>query len=433
MHSGDRIEIEASALDEEDGVALLDGFEVRVPNLWPGERALVRIEHVGKARKDGPRRAYGRVLEVLKRSPARVLPACRKHEMRDGHCTGCPWMVASLDAQRAEKAARLAREYGFEVGEVVASPDALGYRWSSKRVARRASGPVHLGSFRRGSHQLADMADCLVDHPDIAACAREVAEQASRVGMETYDERTRRGDLRYVWLKTDGRGAVLVTLITAREESRAPELAAALTTAAGVAWSVQSGEGNAVRGASATVLSGVASIAVELCGQRVEVGPLGFLQPNPRAAELCYRDLCGDVRAERCFDLYAGVGVTTAVLAASCGRVTACESNAESAAQLGAPAQTVEAFLASAIAVDDVPGAVIANPPRAGMGAAVCAHLAALAARGLEALRIMSCGPAALRRDIDALAGAFHLERVRAYDTLPHTPHVELVAHLRRR
>ncbi len=433
MHGGERIEIHASALDEEDAVATHDGFEVRVPNLLPGERALVRIEHIGKARQDGPRRAYGRVLEIVDRSPARVLPPCRMHEVRDGHCSGCPWMVASPEAQRAEKRARLARDFGFEVGEVVPSPDALGYRWSSKRVARRAQGPVRLGSFRRGSQQLADMSGCLVDHPDIAACAREVAEQASRVGVETYDERTRRGDLRYVWLKTDGRGAVLVTLITAREQSRAPELAAALERAAGVAWSVQPGEGNALRGANATVLRGAASIAVELCGQRVEVGPLGFLQPNPRAAELCYRDLCGEVRAERCFDLYAGAGVTTALLAATSGRVSACEANPESAERLGAPAQAVDAFLAAAAAAGDVPDLVIANPPRAGMGPDVCRQLGAFAARGLAEVRVMSCSPAALRRDVDALAAAFTLERVRAYDTLPHTPHVELVAHLRRR
>jgi len=56
-----------------------------------------------------------------------------------------------------------------------------------------------------------------------------------------------------------------------------------------------------------------------------------------------------------------------------------------------------------------------------------------LAAAGLAELRIMSCGPAGLRSDIDRLAPAFELSSLRAYDTLPHTPHVELVATLHAR
>jgi len=42
----------------------------------------------------------------------------------------------------------------------------------------------------------------------------------------------------------------------------------------------------------------------------------------------------------------------------------------------------------------------------------------------------MSCGPAALARDIEALTagGAYVLRSLRAFDTLPQTPHVELVA-----
>jgi tRNA/tmRNA/rRNA uracil-C5-methylase (TrmA/RlmC/RlmD family) len=73
------------------------------------------------------------------------------------------------------------------------------------------------------------------------------------------------------------------------------------------------------------------------------------------------------------------------------------------------------------------PDLVIANPPRKGLGAEVCAALRQL--RAAE-LRIMSCGPQALARDLQALAGAYQLVELRAFDTLPQTPHVELVASL---
>jgi tRNA/tmRNA/rRNA uracil-C5-methylase (TrmA/RlmC/RlmD family) len=42
----------------------------------------------------------------------------------------------------------------------------------------------------------------------------------------------------------------------------------------------------------------------------------------------------------------------------------------------------------------------------------------------------MSCGPAGLAKDIVALASAYRVESLRAYDTLPQTPHVELIVKL---
>jgi 23S rRNA (uracil1939-C5)-methyltransferase len=339
-------------------------------------------------------------------------------------------MVLDVERQRQEKRRMLRDHHGLVVDEVRSGPSALGYRWSSKRVARSYGGRMHLGSFRRDSHQFADMAGCLVDHPDVAAAAIAVADAATRLGIEAWDERQNAGDLRYVWLKTNGRGDVFVTLVTASSRTRAHELADALDGMTGIAWSVQGTPGNAMRGAEATLLRGRATIDVELAGRRVEVGPLGFLQPNPLVAELAYHDLCANPPGGLAFDLYAGAGITTALLTVGSDAVMACEAYAESAAGLGARPETAEAFLQRTFDEGLAPRLVVANPPRSGLGDAVCDALVGFAARGLLELRLMSCGPAALRRDLDRLASAFTLVELRAYDTLPHTPHVELVAKL---
>lgn len=320
--------------------------------------------------------------------------------------------------------------HALVVDEVIRGRSDVGYRWSSKRVARSRDGRLVLGSFRRGSHRVADMEECLVDHPDIASAARHISGVASYLGIEAWDERTGEGDLRYVCFKTNGRGDVLVTLISGTDRSRMPELAAELEGFAGIAWSVQADTGNAIRGGDARLLRGVPSIEVELAEQRVAVGPLGFLQPNPEVASLAYRELCDVPASELVFDLYAGAGVTTALLSRRAQKVLTCESNPESAAGLGARAETVEVFLARGLEEGLAPRVVVANPPRSGMGPEVCRALKAFARRGLQELRLMSCGPAGLRRDLDDLSPAFELVSLRAYDTLPHTPHVELVAKL---
>ena len=46
-------------------------------------------------------------------------------------------------------------------------------------------------------------------------------------------------------------------------------------------------------------------------------------------------------------------------------------------------------------------------------------------------VHVMSCNPATLRADLDRLAPGYELDFLRGYDTLPQTPHVEVVAWLR--
>ncbi|MGB5547771.1 MAG: hypothetical protein WBM74_14455, partial [Polyangiales bacterium] len=45
-------------------------------------------------------------------------------------------------------------------------------------------------------------------------------------------------------------------------------------------------------------------------------------------------------------------------------------------------------------------------------------------------IHVMACGPGGLAKDIAALAEGYRLQSLRAYDTLPQTPHVELIAKL---
>jgi tRNA/tmRNA/rRNA uracil-C5-methylase (TrmA/RlmC/RlmD family) len=135
-----------------------------------------------------------------------------------------------------------------------------------------------------------------------------------------------------------------------------------------------------------------------------------------------YEHLVDGIGGERVFDLYAGSGATTRRLEAAVGEVVPCESHPEAASSLGIEAETVEDFLARHT---DGPDAVVANPPRKGLGAAVTTELLRLRPARIH---VMACGPAGLAKDIAALAGGYRLESLQAYDTLPQTPHVELIA-----
>lgn len=412
VREGDLISVEVRGLlPTGEGTA----GRVRVPGAFPGELVAARVDHVGK------NATFATLREVTKPREGRRLPPCLRHsDVEDGRCTGCPLMSLEETGQRALLREMLREQYGLEVGEVIAAPEALGYRWSSKRIAFGGPGNLRLGSFVRGTHQPADMKGFLVDHPLIAAAADEIAAVARQLEIGAHHEQRRQVGLRAVWLRTNG-AQVLATLVTSDPEARPlRQLAQELTRCDGIARSFHGGAGNALRGFQAERLRGIDSLEVH--GARV--GALGFLQPNPGVAEMIYDDLVEGMGAGRVFDLYAGAGATTRRLRALGREVTACEAHPEGADALGVEPETAEAFLARQ---KEGPSSVVANPPRKGLGTQVTDQLLRLQP---SRIHIMSCGPAGLARDIAALGQSYRLESLRAYDTLPQTPHVELVAKL---
>ena len=421
---GDVVEVTGEALAKSGAaVAHVDSRVVHIAGLLPGERADARIVHVGR------QRSHAALVAIAKPLAGRRKPLCAHQGHGQDSCSGCPLMVAEEPLQRRLKREALAL-VGIDVGEVVAGDSSTAYRWSAKRVVAGAAGLIRLGSWRRDSHEIADMDDCQVDHPDIVACAAELKSVATAQGIVPYDEAKGAGDLRYVWLKTDGAGSVLVTLVTADRQTQVHGLAEALTRASGVAWCVQPTEGNAIRSDDVVHLCGVERLSITLAGMTVEVGPLGFLQPNPAVAALAYRALVDHPPGRLALDLYAGAGVTTRLLRERFEAVRACEAYPESALALGVEAMTSERFLQDVVAAEVAPDLIVANPPRAGLGERVCALLDQLAARATCALHVMSCEPRSMARDISRL-NHFDLLSAEAFDTLPQTMHVEVVCKLR--
>jgi 23S rRNA (uracil1939-C5)-methyltransferase len=434
MKPGDTITVMAEGLSRHgDGVGTVEGVEVHAAGLLPGETGDVTLDYVSRQRP----RAHGAVVHRRSTHPGRREPPCENH----GRCNGCPAMDMALEHQRQLKQLELEEQYGLKVDRLVAPDgDGLGYRWSSKRVFAGERGEIVLGSYMRGTHNVADMSGCLVDHPDIVAACDELLEVCNALGAEPYDEIDEYGDLRYAWFKTDGQGQVLLTIVTAEPQCAVVgAIAERLRIPVGVAWGVNSRRGNDMRGTTVRPLRGRQLLCIDFGGAEVHVGPLGFLQPNPRAAALAYRDLVrvpagGLVHGRVALDLYAGAGVTTSFLRRHFQQVLASESYPDSARGLGIAPELVEDFLARFLA--DPRGRhrsvdlVVANPPRGGMGPTVCDQLNRLEA---PRLHVMSCGPASLTEDLRRLTGpdgAYRMMGARAFDTLPQTSHIEVVVWL---
>lgn len=134
-------------------------------------------------------------------------------------------------------------------------------------------------------------------------------------------------------------------------------------------------------------------------------------------------------------DLYAGVGLFSAVLSREFDRLIAVESSQQSSTDLAynvpgnvkAVRAKVEEYLKNSHPRADL---VVVDPPRGGLGQRVARSVADL---GAPAVTYVSCDPATLARDLVVLLGAgYRVEQAHLVDLFPQTFHLETVLHLKR-
>jgi tRNA/tmRNA/rRNA uracil-C5-methylase (TrmA/RlmC/RlmD family) len=370
-------------------VARHEGRVVFVRHALPGERVRARVTEGD----EGSKFLRADAVAVLDASPDRVEPPCPF--AGPGRCGGCDFQHVSLEAQRrlkadvvAEQLRRLARLDVDVVVEPVPGDD-TGLGWRT-RVQFAVDDGGRAGLRRHRSDRVEPVDRCRIAHPGLPEAT------------------TRR------W---PGRESV-----------------EAIVSAAGEAMLVETALDGTVSG-NAQVLH------EEAAGRAFEVTGSGFWQVHPGAAEVLVRAVLGALEprpGERALDLYSGVGLFSAFLAAhvgSSGSVVAVESDpaavADAARNLAGLSNVepvvdrVERALRRG-RLGDACDLVVLDPPRVGARREVVEGIVALAPR---AVAYVACDPGALARDVATFAEqGYRLVRLRAFDLFPMTHHVECVA-----
>jgi 23S rRNA (uracil1939-C5)-methyltransferase len=273
-----------------------------------------------------------------------------------------------------------------------------------------------------------------------------------RLAVAPFDEVKRTGVVRYVVLRANTRGEVLVAVVSGRSGWReGPALAAELLSqtpaVVGVVEQVNDHPGNVLFGmAPLRLLAGRDTLTENVAGVSVEVPPQAFLQVNREVAALAYRAIRDAAAARaplgRLVDVYAGVGgISFTLAAANLGsELYAIEENPHATGS-GARAMQDMAIAATSpmTKINFVTGAaetaapllpnadlVVLNPPRAGVSSAL---LTALAAARPRLAIYLSCNPDSLARDLAVLVGGGRrIASLVPFDMLPHTAHIEALA-----
>ncbi len=173
-----------------------------------------------------------------------------------------------------------------------------------------------------------------------------------------------------------------------------------------------------------------------------QVSAGAFFQVNRYLIDELVSVVADDARGEVALDLYAGVGLFSAVLAENFHHIFNVEASQTAhadcvqnvPANVKAVAARTEDYLRSEYLksrrMRTRPDLVVLDPPRSGAGKGVIRSLAELAVRRI---RYVSCDPATLARDVaPLLAAGYHIEETHLFDLFPETFHIESVMLLAR-
>ena len=164
-----------------------------------------------------------------------------------------------------------------------------------------------------------------------------------------------------------------------------------------------------VQSDSTEILFGKDYFYEEVLGLRFRITPFSFFQTNSLGAEVLYgtaREMLGDVRSKKVYDLYSGTGTIAQILAPVAGNAIGVEivEEAVEAARENAAANGLTncEFLAGDVlkVLDDLtehPDVIIPDPPRDGVHPKALPKITAYRA---DKILYISCKPTSLARDL---------------------------------
>jgi 23S rRNA (uracil1939-C5)-methyltransferase len=388
-----------------DGVGRLpDGKTVFVPRTAPGD--LVEVTGL----REHKRFARARLGRVLEPSPHRVEPRC-PHYVHD-ECGGCQLQHVDNETQLASRrsfvgdALRRIAKRAVPDPPIVPSEKTYDYRTKLTLHVKSEGHRIGLYRFDRPD-QIFDLIWCHITVPELMELWQSIRKLRALLPSS----------LQQVVLRLDRRGGrhLLVRVGSGEVWSGADRLYRELGrngTPATIWWQPEGGAPRAMAG------SGEAFPATVFEQIHPEMGD--------RVREFAVEQL-GEVSGRRVWDLYAGIGETTAQLVGRGAIVESVELDRRAVAEAdarGPAARRLAGRVEDLLGKLQRPDRVITNPPRTGMDERVATELERVRPARLV---YISCDPATLARDLLRLEH-FQLVSVQAFDLFPQTTHVETVA-----
>ncbi|ELY4774695.1 23S rRNA (uracil(747)-C(5))-methyltransferase RlmC [Cronobacter turicensis] len=361
-----------------------------------------------------------------------------------GRCRSCQWIEQPLDTQLAAKMTDLRTLLADlpvgEWGAPVSGPEQA-FRNKAKMVVSGSVEKPLLGMLHRDGTPV-DLTECPLYPASFYTVFAAIKPFIARAGLTPYNVARKRGELKYLLLTQSTLDGGLMLRFVLRSKEKLEQLRAALPALLAqlpqlkvVTANIQPVHMAIMEGDEEIWLTAQQALAENFNDVPLWIRPQSFFQTNPTVASALYataRDWVRALPVNHMWDLFCGVGGFGLHCATPEMTLTGIEIAPEAIASARASAQALGLRNVHFQALDStdfatgqqaVPDLVLVNPPRRGIGEALCEYLSRMAPRYMV---YSSCNAQTMAKDIKQLPG-YRIARVQLFDMFPHTAHYEVL------
>lgn len=361
-----------------------------------------------------------------------------------GRCRSCQWLEQPVSQQLAAKMADLQQLLSSSTVEEWCAPVSgpeTGFRNKAKMVVSGSVEKPLLGMLHRdGTPE--DLCDCPLYPASFAPIFTALKPFIARAGLTPYNVARKRGELKYLLLTESQLDGGMMLRFVLRSDAKLEQLRAALPWLQAqlpqlkvISVNIQPVHMAIMEGEQEIFLTDQQALAERFNDVPLWIRPQSFFQTNPTVASALYataRDWVRALPVQHMWDLFCGVGGFGLHCATPDMQLTGIEIAPEaiacakqSAAELGLQNLHFQALDSTQFATDQgsVPELVLVNPPRRGIGKALCDYLSDMAP---PFIIYSSCNAQSMAKDFSHLAD-YRVVRVQLFDMFPHTAHYEVL------
>ncbi|KIO36582.1 23S rRNA (uracil(747)-C(5))-methyltransferase RlmC [Shewanella sp. cp20] len=366
-------------------------------------------------------------------------------------CLSCRHIETPLNEQVAAKTATLeALLKDLPVAQwlpPVVGPES-GFRNKAKMVVLGAAHEPILGLVSP-SGEAVSLCDCSLYPQDMQQLLHRLERFVRQAGIPPYRVDKAKGELKFILLtRSQVRGEYMLRFVMRsqqaipRIERELPALLAEHPEIKVVSVNLQPVHMAILEGEEEIFLTEATRLEEEFNQVPLYIRPKSFFQTHPEVAAKLYqsaREWTRELAPKSIWDLFCGVGGFGLHCASKEVALTGIEIEAEAIACAKMSAETLgltnvrftaldSTSFASDSRGEDKPDLIIVNPPRRGIGEALCHSLSEFAPK---AILYSSCNPKTLAKDLHVISG-YRVTKVQLFDMFPHTDHFEVLVMLQR-
>ena len=426
---------------EGEGIAKINDFTIFIPGAIKGEKVKILIVKVLSSY------AFGKILEILKKSENRIEPDCKTYK----RCGGCNLRHIKYQETLKQKQNAVQSlvdktlKNKIKVKETVGMENPSYYRNKVQYpVGIDKNGKPQIGVFANRSHEIIPIEKCFIQNEKSEEIAKYIFDLWKENKYTIYNEETRKGLLRHIVIKTGIKTNQYMCILVVNgqgfdnEKEFASEIANKYKEITSIIVNSNMKNTNVILGLENRTIFGKGYIEDKLGEYIFKISPLSFYQVNPIQAEKLYNlgiEKANITKDDVVFDLYCGIGTISLFMSKYAKEVYGIEivEEAIKAAKENAKINNVDnvEFIAgdvekalSSIIYDRkiIPDIVMVDPPRRGLDNTSVNNILKIKSKRLV---YISCNPATLVRDLAKLEEVYEVKEIIPVDMFPFTSHVE--------